>query len=140
MMQRVAEHLTAEPTATSPSIVRWGVMGTANIADIVLPALVAAPGCEVLACASRSDDKAKAWAAERSIPRAYGSYQALLEDRDVDAVYIPLPTTLHIEWVCKAAAASKHILVEKPVALSSEDARAMVEACEAAGVLIMDAV
>ena len=142
MVQRIAEHLIAEPAAatSSPSVIRWGVMGTANIANIVLPALVAAPGCEVLACASRSDEKAKAWAAERNIPRAYGSYQQLLADPDIDAVYIPLPTTLHVEWVHKAAAAKKHILVEKPVALTAEDARAMVEACDTAGVLLMDAV
>jgi hypothetical protein len=145
MLQRVAEHLsTPRPVVAAapsePRIVKWGVMGTANIADIVLPALVAAPNCEVLACASRSVEKAAEWAAERSIPRAYGSYQELLEDPDVDALYIPLPTTLHIEWVGKAAAAKKHILIEKPVALTAEDAQTMVDACNAAGVLLMDAV
>lgn len=142
MMQRVAEHLaTAGPAASSPStIIRWGVMGTANIADVVLPALAAAPGCEVLACASRTTEKATAWAAERNIPRAYGSYQELLEDADIDAVYIPLPTILHLEWVRKAAAAKKHILVEKPVAVTSEDAQTLVDACETAGVFLMDAV
>ena len=68
------------------------------------------------------------------------SYEKLLADPDVDAVYIPLPTTLHIEWVLKAAEAKKHILIEKPVALTSADAHAMVEACDTAGVLLMDAV
>lgn len=149
MLQCVASHLNAEPAraaarSTTPphdSVIRWGIMGTANIANIVLPALIAAaPSCEVLACASRSAEKATAWAAERGIPRAYGSYEKLLADPDVDAVYIPLPTTLHIEWVLKAAEAKKHILVEKPVALTSEDAHAMVDACDVAGVLLMDAV
>jgi predicted dehydrogenase len=134
----VVQHSCAGQRVPHPQ--RWGVMGTAGIADVVLPAIAAAPGATVLACASRSLDKAAAWAAERGIARAYGSYQELLDDAEVDIVYIPLPTVLHIEWVLKAASAGKHILVEKPAGLSLEDVQRMVDACRAHSVQIMDAV
>ena len=127
-------------TASAGRRQRWGIMGTAGIADVVLPAIAAAPGAMVLACASRSLQKATAWAAERAIPRAYGSYQVLIDDAEVDIVYIPLPTTLHIEWVIKAAQAGKHVLVEKPVGLNLGQVQRMVEACRANSVQIMDAV
>eukprot|EP01050_Picozoa_sp_SAG11_P017280 SAG11_NODE_2474_length_3317_cov_2.656930_4_plen_131_part_00 len=106
-LEHFAAHLT--PTARQPapssaatplaadrvaSTVRWGIMGTANITKVVLPAIAAAENAEIIACTSRSEEKATAWAAERGIPRAYGSYQALLDDADVDAVYIPLPTSV----------------------------------------------
>ena len=74
--------------AASTKVVRWGVMGTAGIADVVLPAIAAAPNACVVACASRDAAKAASWAKEREIPRSYGSYQALLEDTEVDVVYM----------------------------------------------------
>ena len=134
---QIAQHVVG---AAAAEPVKWGIMGTANIANIVLPAIVASPSSVVLACASRSAEKAKEWAAERDIPRSYGGYQALLDDDEIDAVYIPLPTTLHIEWVVKAAEAKKHVLVEKPVALTMAEMETITSACEANGVLLMDAV
>ena len=88
--------------------------------------------------ASRSLDKAEAWARAHEVPKAYGSYEALLDDPDIDAVYIPLPTAMHKEWTVKAAAKGKHVLIEKPVGRNAAEAVEMVDACEAAGVQLMD--
>lgn len=120
------------------AVVRWGIMGTARIADAVHKAMVTAPSAEPVAVASRSKKKAQAWADERGIAAAYGSYAELLADPSIDAVYIPLPTTMHLEWVTKAAAAGKHVLVEKPVGLSEADVQTMTDACAEAGVHFMD--
>lgn len=99
-----------------PTAVRWGIMGTASIAEAVYEAMVAAPSSQPVAIASRSLSKAQQWSQDRGGELTpYGSYEALLADEGVDAVYIPLPTTLHLEWVVKAAEAGKHVLVEKPV-------------------------
>lgn len=117
---------------------RWGFMGAASIASKNFHAVKGSARNEIVAIASRSEEKARSWAAERGIPKAYGSYEALLADPDIDAVYIPLPTTLHVEWVSKAAAAGKHVLVEKPVAVTLPDAQAMIAACRAANVVFMD--
>jgi predicted dehydrogenase len=125
-------------TATEP--VRWGVLGGADIAvRKVIPALQASASGQVLALASRSDERASSAAARLGIPRAYGSYEALLADSDVEAVYIPLPNHLHREWTIRAAEAGKHVLCEKPLATSADEAREMIEACAAAGVLLMEA-
>jgi predicted dehydrogenase len=93
----------------------------------------------VLAIASRDERRAATTASGLGIPRAYGSYDALLADADVEAVYIPLPNHLHREWTIRAAAAGKHVLCEKPLALTAAEAREMVDACAAAGVLLMEA-
>ncbi|HEX2420491.1 MAG TPA: Gfo/Idh/MocA family oxidoreductase [Acidimicrobiia bacterium] len=93
----------------------------------------------VEAIASRAQSKALAAAEELEIPKAYGSYESLLEDEAIEAVYIPLPNHLHLEWTLAAAAAGKHVLCEKPLALTSADAHGMVEASEQAGVLLMEA-
>jgi predicted dehydrogenase len=119
--------------------VRWGVLGAANINRKVVPAMQSAASCEVLALASRSQDRADEAAAAFGIPRAHGSYEALLGDPDVEAVYIPLPNHLHAEWTLRAADAGKHVLCEKPLAMSSAEASTMVEGCEKAGVLLMEA-
>jgi predicted dehydrogenase len=94
---------------------------------------------EVVAIASRDPRTAEQAAARLGIPRAHGSYEALLEDPDVEAVYIPLPNHLHKEWTLRAAAAGKHVLCEKPIALSSREAAEMVEACARGGVKLMEA-
>lgn len=119
---------------------RWGFMGCASIASKNYLAIKSSKDSEIVAVASRSLDKAKAWATERgeASMRCYGSYQELLDDKDVDAVYLPLPTTLHLEWAVKAAQAKKHILIEKPVALNTGEYLEIVKAAVANDVIILD--
>jgi predicted dehydrogenase len=120
--------------------VRWGVLSTADIGmEKVTPAIQQAENCTVVAIASRDQDRADAAATRLGIPNAYGSYEALLADEEIDAVYIPLPNNLHAEWATKAAAAGKHILCEKPLAMDAAQAAEMVQACEAAGVKLAEA-
>ena len=95
--------------------------------------------CEVVAIASRDTDRATRTAAELGIPTAHGSYEALLSDPDVDAVYNPLPNHLHKPWAIAAARAGKHVLCEKPLALTARDAEEMIEACDREGVRLMEA-
>jgi predicted dehydrogenase len=119
---------------------RMGILSTADIARRkVIPGMRTADRVEVVAIASRDATTAHRVAADLAIPRAHGSYEALLADPDVDAIYIPLPNHLHMEWTIKAAQAGKHVLCEKPLALSAADAQAMVDAAEAAGVRFMEA-
>ena len=120
--------------------VRWGVLGPAAIAvHKVIPAMQRSQHCEVVAIASRDAERATAAAEQMGIARHHGSYDDLLTDPDVEAVYIPLPNHLHAEWTLRAAAAGKHVLCEKPLALSAAQAAEMVEGCRAAGVLLMEA-
>jgi len=119
---------------------RWGILSTANIAtEKVIPGIRRAARNEVVAIASRDGETARRVAERLAIPRAHGSYKALLADADVDAVYIPLPNHLHAEWSIAAARAGKHVLCEKPLALTAADAERMIEAAEAAGVHLMEA-
>lgn len=119
---------------------RWGILSTADIGrQKVIPAIQKARRCLVVAIASREPGRARQVADELSIATAHGSYEALLADPDVDAVYIPLPNHLHLEWTLKAAAAGKHILCEKPLALTAAEAELMVGAAEGAGVTLMEA-
>jgi len=121
---------------------RWGVLSTADIGRTKwIPGVRRAPRRrgEVVAIASRDAAAAERAAEELAIPRAHASYKSLLADPDVDAVYIPLPNHLHLEWTLAAAKAGKHVLVEKPIALSSKDAETMVRAAADAGVLLMEA-
>ncbi len=109
--------------------VRWGVLGTAKIArTIVIPAMQKGTFCSVEAIGSRSEEKARHAAALLGIPKAYDSYEAVLEDEDIDAVYIPLPNHLHVPWALKALEAGKHVLCEKPLALSSDQAQELADA------------
>jgi predicted dehydrogenase len=121
-------------------MLRLGILGCARI---VRRAIVAAarksPLVEITALAGRNGATADQWAAEFGIPKHYDSYEALIADPDVDAVYIPLPNELHRPWTERAAAAGKHVLCEKPLALDVADAEAMVGACRRAGVLLMEA-
>jgi predicted dehydrogenase len=120
--------------------VRWGVLSTADIGlRKVIPAMADADVSRVTAVASRSLETAQHAAAALDIPRAYGSYRELLDDPDIEAVYIPLPNNLHPEWTKAAAAAGKHVLCEKPLAMTSDEAREMITACNEAGVLLMEA-
>lgn len=94
---------------------------------------------ELTAISSRRSGQAAAWAAEYHIPRAYDNYTAVLADREIDAVYLPLANEEHLTWVLKAAAAGKHVLCEKPLALDVAQAETMVSACRRAGVMLMEA-
>lgn len=122
------------------SVLRWGVLSTAKIGrEKVIPGLQAARRCEVVAIGSRDAGQAQEVADELGIPKAHGSYEALLEDPEVDVVYIPLPNHLHAEWTIAAARAGKHVLCEKPIALSSADAERMAGVCAGEGVRLMEA-
>jgi predicted dehydrogenase len=126
------------PTTGDP--VRWGVLGCASIAvRKVIPAMRRSDRGDVIAIASRDGARAAAVAADLGIERHYGSYDDLLADADVEAVYIPLPNHLHAPWTLRAAAAGKHVLCEKPLAMSAAEAAEMIEGCRAAGVALMEA-
>src|SRR2546428_6081014 len=119
---------------------RWGTTSTARIGiRRVIPALRRSRTGTAVAIASRDLARAREIAAKFQIPRAHGSYEALLADPDVDAVYNPLPNTLHPEWTIRAARAGKHVLCEKPLAIDARQAQTMVDAGRAAGVLLQEA-
>jgi predicted dehydrogenase len=120
--------------------IRWGILSTADIGMTkVTPAIQAARNAEVVAIASRDADRAASAATRLGIPTSHGSYESLLEADDVDAIYIPLPNDLHAEWTMKAAVAGKHVLCEKPLAMTSQQAEEMVAACAEAGVILAEA-
>lgn len=121
-------------------IVRWGVLGTAHIArNHVFNAIRGAELCELRAVASRRRDRAAQVAAQHEIPIAFGSYEELLADPTIDAVYLPLPNHLHAPWIMAAADAGKHILCEKPLTLDAAQAEAVTAHCRDRGVLLMEA-
>jgi predicted dehydrogenase len=122
------------------AVVRFGVISTARIGvEKVIPAIQRAENCEVTAIASRHGDTAEHIAGDLGIPHAFASYDALVESPDIDAVYIPLPNDLHAEWTLRAADAGKHVLCEKPLAMSSAQAQEMVDGCVEAGVKLQEA-
>jgi xylose dehydrogenase (NAD/NADP) len=118
-------------------MIRFGILGTARIAR----ALFGMPltNVEITAIASRDEARAGSFARQYNIPRSYSSYDALIADRNIEAVYIPLPQHLHHEYVVKAATAGKHVLVEKPVALTVAEVKSMQAACKKNDVLFMEA-
>ncbi len=124
----------------SESSLKWGLLSTARINRRLIPAIRAAERAELVAVASRSRARAEAYAAEWAIPRAHGSYGALLDDTEVDLVYIGLPNSLHAEWTVRAAEAGKHVLCEKPLALSANECDQIISAAESAGVVAIEAV
>ncbi|MCL4401192.1 MAG: Gfo/Idh/MocA family oxidoreductase [Acidobacteria bacterium] len=119
--------------------VKWGILGAAKINGKVVPAMQRGAWPEVVAIASRDVEKARHAAADLGIPRAYGSYEELLADPEIEAVYIPLPNHLHVPWAIRAAEAGKHVLCEKPVALSVAECRMLIEARDRTGVKIGEA-
>ena len=130
-----------------PGLCRWGILGTAGIARKNWQAIRLAGNAAVTAVASRSLDRSRQFVAEGqaacampNVPAALGSYDELLARKDVDAVYLPLPTGVRKEWVVKAAEAGKHVLVEKPVGVTAADVRDMLAACERHRVQLMDGV
>jgi predicted dehydrogenase len=124
----------------SSGVVRWGVLGVARIATKkVIPAMQRGENCRITAIASRERAKAEAAAAELGIARAYGSYEELLADPDIDAVYNPLPNHLHVPWSIRAAEAGKHVLCEKPISLSVAECKALMDVRDRTGVKIGEA-
>ena len=120
--------------------VRWGVLSTAKIGLLkVIPAMQQAESCEIVAIASRDLDSAQTAADSLGIPKAFGSYQDLLSDAGIEAIYNPLPNHLHVPWSIAAARAGKHVLCEKPIALNAAEASTLVEARDSAGVLVQEA-
>ena len=120
--------------------IRWGVLSTAKIGrKQVIPGMQHCQFAEVTAIASRSLETAQATAKELAIPKAYGSYEELLADPDIDAIYNPLPNDLHVPWTIKAAEAGKHVLCEKPIALNADEARSLLAVRARTGVKIGEA-
>jgi len=120
--------------------VKWGVLGVANIAvKKVIPAMQLGQWSEIAAIASRDLCKAQSAAQQLNIPRAYGSYDELLSDNDIEAIYNPLPNNLHVEWTIKAAQAGKHVLVEKPISMTVDQALPLLRIRDETGVKIEEA-
>lgn len=144
-------------TLDSPQLIRWGILGTAKIATKVGRAIQNARGSRLAAVASRDFNRAQAWITEHTAGQpmsadskvflppdagvaAHGTYLELLQNPDVDAVYIPLPPALHCEWTCRAAEHGKHVLCEKPLAMNLAEAQRMADACRQANRQLMDGV
>jgi predicted dehydrogenase len=106
--------------------VKWAVLGAAKISRKVIPAMQSGVASEVVAIASRDLSKAKAAASELGVARAYGSYEEAILDREVEAVYIPLPNHLHVPWAIRAAEAGKHVLCEKPIGMNAAECRSLI--------------
>jgi len=120
--------------------VRWGILSTADIGvRKVIPGIRKAARCEVVAIASRDGEQARAVADQLGIPSAHASYEALLADPGVDAVYIPLPNHMHMDWTIAALRAGKHVLCEKPLAMTADDAQRMVDVAHETGLHLMEA-
>jgi len=137
------DRLRAQGTQTSQDpagCLQWGVLGGARIArKCVMPAILKSRNGRLKAVACRSRDRAESIAQEHAIPSACGRYEEILEDPEVDAVYIPLPNHLHREWTLRALEAGKHVLCEKPLAMNAREAELMVQASRERGLLLMEA-
>jgi xylose dehydrogenase (NAD/NADP) len=119
--------------------VKWGFLSTANINDKLLPGAKESPDVDVIAVASRDAGRAGAYARKRGIGQAYGSYEELLADLEVEAVYISLPNSMHVEWSIRAVEAGKHVLCEKPLSRHPEDVERAFAAAEQADRILMEA-
>ena len=117
---------------------RWGVLGTARIVRKTIPALQETKNGEVTAIASRTGEKAREYAHRHGIAQAFGSYEALLASPDIDAVYIALPNALHLEWILKSLDAGKHVLCEKPLALSAAEAQKIARRAGQTGLKVLE--
>jgi predicted dehydrogenase len=118
----------------------WGVLSTAKIGRVkVIPPMMRGERTTVLAVASRDQAAADAYAAELGLPKAYGSYETLLADPEIEAVYNPLPNHLHVEWTTRAAEAGKHVLCEKPIGITAEAAQELIRVRDRTGVRIQEA-
>jgi predicted dehydrogenase len=112
---------------------RWGLLSTARINRMIIPAVRSSARSELTTVASRNIEKCRAYAKEWQIPRTHGSYEALLADPEIDVVYIGLPNSLHVEWTVRALEAGKHVLCEKPLALTPEDVDVVADAARRTG-------
>ena len=121
------------------SATTWGILSTAKINGLFVAGSREAAGVEILAIASRDESRARAQAAELGIERAYGSYEALLADPDVEAVYISLPNSMHVEWSVRALQAGKHVLCEKPLSRHPDEVKRAFDVAEAEGRILMEA-
>src|SRR6476620_9011232 len=119
--------------------VKWGIISTADINRKVIPGAHASPAVDLVAVASRDQARADAYAKEWEIPRAYGTYDALLADDEIEAVYISLPNTMHCEWSIKALEAGKHVLCEKPMSRHTDEVEGAFDAAERTGKLLSEA-
>ncbi|HEV7641353.1 MAG TPA: Gfo/Idh/MocA family oxidoreductase, partial [Gaiellaceae bacterium] len=119
--------------------VKWGIISTADINRKVIPGAHASPKVDLLGVASRDQARAEQYAKEWDIPRAYGSYEALLADPEIEAVYISLPNHMHCEWSIKSVEAGKHVLCEKPMSRKASEVEAAFDAAEKAGRLLSEA-
>jgi predicted dehydrogenase len=119
--------------------VRWGIVSTARINDKLLAGARLAAGVDVVAVGSRDRTRGEAFAAEHGIGRVHGSYEDLLADPDVEAVYIPLPNSMHVPWSIRALDAGKHVLCEKPLTRRVAEAESAFDAADRAGRLLMEA-
>jgi predicted dehydrogenase len=119
--------------------VKWGIVSTADINRKVIPGAKASPKVDLAAVASRTKERAEQYASWWEIPRAYGSYEEMLADPEIEAVYISLPNTLHCEWSIRAVEAGKHVLCEKPLSRHPDQVAAAFEAAERAGRLLSEA-
>ena len=121
-------------------VLRFGILGTARIADKVAAAIQAADGASLDVIASRDADRAREWAHGHQVPRSVGDYRRVIDDPEIDAVYIPLPNSMHHAWTLAAAEAGKHVLCEKPLGINAQQARDMAAACREHQVQLMDGV
>ena len=135
---RAAPPLTKEFHVT-PRIVRWGLLSTARINERLIGPFRNSPRSELIAVASRTSEKAQSYAAKWDIPRAYGSYDQLLADDEINAIYISLPNGLHAEWAVQCAEAGKHVLCEKPLALSINEVDRIEQAASRNRVIVQEA-
>jgi xylose dehydrogenase (NAD/NADP) len=119
--------------------VRWGILSTARINQALIAGIRVAEGAQLVGVASRDEATAAAYARENGIPRSFGSYEALLADPDIEAVYIPLPNSLHVPWSIKALEAGKHVLCEKPMSNRVEPVEEAFDVAERTGRLLMEA-
>ena len=118
--------------------VKWGLLSTALINEAILRGASESQDVDVIAVASRDEERARSYADEHGLERSYGSYEGLLADPDIEAVYISLPNSLHVEWTLRALDAGKHVLVEKPFSRRPAEVERAFDAAEAAGLVLSE--
>ncbi|QNE13158.1 Gfo/Idh/MocA family protein [Pseudarthrobacter sp. NBSH8] len=117
---------------------RWGVLGTARVVRKTIPALQETKNGEVVGIGSRTEERAREYADKHGVPQAFGSYEALLGSPDIDAVYIALPNALHLEWILKSLDAGKHVLCEKPLAMSAAECEEIARKADETGLKVLE--